>query len=109
MNEGLAPIGDGLRRGSLFEQLVTGVAVLDSELRFVGANAAFCELFDVGSPKLRGTALADFGAAGGVLGPIAQRARQQQNAVASRSERAVSASGNVFSADIIASATQDGG
>jgi two-component system nitrogen regulation sensor histidine kinase GlnL len=109
VNEKLAPIGDGLSRGSLFEQLVTGVAVLDSGLRFVGANAAFCELFDIGSPKLRGTALADFGPAGATLAPVAQRARQQQNAVASRSERVVAASGSVFSADIIASATLDGG
>ena len=109
MNDDIAPIGDGLRRGSLFEQLVTGIAVLDSTLRFIGANAAFCELFEVGSPKLRGVILADFGTAGAVLAPIAQRARQQQNAVASRSERVVASSGEVFSADIIASATQDGG
>ena len=109
MNEGIAPISDGLQRGSLFEQLVTGVAVLDSELRFIGANAAFCELFEVGSPKLRGVALADFGLSGAVLAPIAQRARQQQNAVASRSERVFATSGDEFSADIIASATRDGG
>jgi len=109
MNDGIAPIGDGLRRGSLFEQLVTGVAVLDSTLRFIGANAAFCELFEVGSPKLRGVTLADFGTAGAVLAPIAKRARQQQNAVASRSERVVASSGDIFSADIIASAIQDGG
>ena len=109
MNEGVAPIGDGLHRGSLFEQLVTGVAVLDPTLRFVGANAAFCELFEVGSPKLRGVNLADFSTAGAVLAPIAERARHQQNAVASRSERVVTASGDAFSADIIASATRDGG
>jgi two-component system nitrogen regulation sensor histidine kinase GlnL len=109
MNDGLAPIGDNLRRGSLFEQLVTGVAMLDHELHFVGANAAFCELFEVGSPKLRGAALADFGPAGAVLAPVAQRAKQQENAVASRSERLIAASGHVFSADIIASVAQDGG
>jgi two-component system, NtrC family, nitrogen regulation sensor histidine kinase GlnL len=108
MTDGFAQISDGLHRGTLLEQLVTGVAVLDAGLRFIVANAAFCELFEVGSPKLRGTLLADFGAAGAVLAPVAQRAQQQQNAVASRSER-VAASGHVFNADIIASVTRDGG
>ncbi|HSE12191.1 MAG TPA: ATP-binding protein [Rudaea sp.] len=109
MNDQLALIGDGLRRGSLFEQLVTCLAVLDHELRFVGANAAFCELFEVGSPKLRGMLLADLEPAGAVLAPLAQRAQQQQNAVASRGERVTSVSGHVFNADIIASAAPDRG
>lgn len=109
MTEGFTQLSDGLRRGSLFEQLATGVAVLDPELHFIGANAAFCELLEVGSPKLRGTALADFGAAGAVLAPIAQRARQQHNAVTSRGERVAAVSGQVFNADIIASVAQDGG
>src|SRR5215813_14090783 len=88
----------------LLEQLVTAVAVLDSKLTFVRANAAFCELFDVGSPKLRGTALRDFGKAAAVLAPIAERAAAQQTAVASRGERIETATEHVFSADVIASA-----
>ena len=99
---------DNLRHGGIFEQLVTSVALLDSQLQFVRANAAFCELFDVGSPKLRDVALSDFGKAGLVLAPIAQRAHAQQTAVASRGERIVTGSGHVFSADIIASAVHDG-
>jgi nitrogen-specific signal transduction histidine kinase len=66
------------------EQLVTSVVELDSRLRFLRANAAFCELFEVGSPKLRDVALGDFGKAGQALAPIAERARSQQTAVASR-------------------------
>jgi two-component system nitrogen regulation sensor histidine kinase GlnL len=96
------------RGGGVFDQLVTSVAILDSRLRFVRANPAFCELFDVGSPKLRDIALADFGKAGLVLGPIADRAHAQQTAVASRGERIMTASGHLFSADIIASAVADG-
>jgi two-component system nitrogen regulation sensor histidine kinase GlnL len=100
---------DNLRHGSsIFEQLVTSVALLDSQLHFVLANAAFCELFDVGSPKLRDVGLSDFGKAGLALAPIAQRAHAQQTAVASRGERIVTGSGHVFSADIIASAVHDG-
>jgi two-component system nitrogen regulation sensor histidine kinase GlnL len=91
-----------------FEQLVTAVAVLDTRLHFVRANAAFCELFDVGSPKLRDTALSDFGKAGLVLGPIAHRAHVQQTAVASRGERIMTGSGHLFSADITASAFTGG-
>jgi len=90
------------------EQLVTGVAVLDSQLRFVRANASFCELFDVGSPKLRDVALQSFGKAGQALAPVAERARALQAAVASRGDRVMTNSGHVFSADIIASAI-DGG
>src|SRR5262249_20079189 len=75
---------------------------------FDRANAAFCELFDVGSPKLRGTALRDFGRAAGVLAPIAERAAAQQTAVASRGERIVTATEHVFSADIVASAIASG-
>lgn len=88
---------------ALGDELVTSVAVVDSRLRFVYANAAFSELFDVGSPKLRDTALTDFGKAGQVLAPIAERARSQQTAVAARGERIVAANGHVFSADIVAS------
>lgn len=84
------------------EHLVTGVAVLDLDLRFLAANAAFCELFDAGLPKLRGTSLADFGKPGQVLGPIAERARAQNTAVASRGERLLTATGHALSADIIA-------
>lgn len=91
-----------------FEQLVTAVAMLDSRLHFVRANAAFCELFDVGSPKLRDIALSDFGKAGLVLDPIARRAQVQQTAVASRGERIMTVSGHLFSADITASAVTDG-
>ena len=92
----------------MVEQLVTGVAVLDRFLHFVRANAAFCELFDVGSPKLRGVKLADFGPAGHVLAPIAQRAREQQTAVTSRGERVTTVTGHSFNADVIASAAADG-
>ena len=93
---------------ALVEQLATSVAVLDSNLHFVGANGAFCELFETGSPKLLGVPLEEFGRAGQIFAPIAERARAQQTAVASRGERVASASGHVFSADIIASAV-DGG
>jgi len=93
---------------TLVEQLVTAIAVLDRHLVFIRSNAAFCELFDVGSPKLIGTALRDFGTAGAVLTPIADRARSLQTAVASRGERMVTGSGHTFGADIIASATADG-
>jgi two-component system nitrogen regulation sensor histidine kinase GlnL len=92
----------------LVEQLTTGVAVLDPLLHFAAANAAFSELFDVGSPKLRGMALADFGKVGQVLNPIAERARAQQTAVTARSERLISNSGHVISADIVASAIEGG-
>lgn len=92
----------------LIEQLVTAVAVLDPQLHFAHANAAFCELFDVGSPKLHGTALRDFGKAGSVLGAVAERAATQQTAVAARGERVVTATDHVFSADIIASAVPTG-
>ena len=93
---------------ALLEQLVTAVAVLDSDLHFERANAAFCELFDVGSPKLRGFAVHEFGRAAAVLAPIAERALAQQTAVASRGERIVTASEHAFSADIIASAIPAG-
>ena len=83
------------------ELLVTAVAVLDEQLRFTDANAAFCELFEVGSPKLRGVALADFGPFGAAVAPIAQRAFSQQTAIASRGERIVTAAGHLFSADLI--------
>jgi len=85
------------------DQLVTGVAVLDRRLHFIGANSAFCELFDVGSPKLLGIPLADFGRAGATLAPIAERALSQQSAVAGRGERLVSNAGHAFGADVIAS------
>jgi two-component system, NtrC family, nitrogen regulation sensor histidine kinase GlnL len=99
---------DAARMLPALEQLATGVAMLDSGLRFASANAAFCELFDIGSPKLREISLADFGRAGQVLQPIAERARSLQTAVASRGERIITASGHVFSADIIASAVEGG-
>jgi two-component system nitrogen regulation sensor histidine kinase GlnL len=99
-----APGNTLLSGAAVVDQLVTSVAVLDSRLHFVRANAAFCELFDIGSPKLRDIALADFGKAGLVLEPIARRAHTQRTAVASRGERIITASGHVFSADIIASA-----
>ncbi len=107
MPSGFAPDTFLPSPGSVIEQLVTGVAVVDSGLRFVRANASFCELFDVGSPKLRDVALQDFGKAGQTLAPIAERARALQTAVASRGERIVTGSGHVFSADIIASAVSD--
>jgi two-component system nitrogen regulation sensor histidine kinase GlnL len=87
----------------LADALVASVAVVDAQLRFVYANPAFSELLDVGSPKLRETSLAELGKAGQVLGPIAERARTQRTAVASRGERIVAANGHVFSADILAS------
>ena len=94
---------DDSKASVALEQLVTSVAVLDLNLRYVYANAAFCELFDVGLPKLLGSNLADFGKAGQVLSPIAERARAQNAAVASRGERLLTTSGHGFSADIIAS------
>jgi len=57
---------------------------------------------------LRGVSINEFGRAGQTLGPIAERARAQQTAVASRSERIVNAAGQVFSADIIASEVEGG-
>jgi len=87
------------------EQLITAVAVLDTQQRFTHANAAFCELFEVGSPKLRGVALADFGLFGAAVAPIAQRACAQQTAIASRGERIVTAAGHLFSADLIVNPT----
>ena len=83
------------------DQLVTAVAVLDPGQRFIYANGAFCELFEVGSPKLRGVALAEFGPFGAAVAPIAQRACAQQTAIASRGERIVTAAGHLFSADLI--------
>jgi two-component system nitrogen regulation sensor histidine kinase GlnL len=90
------------------EQLSTGVAVLDQDLCFVSANGAFLELLDVGSPKLRGSPLAEFGQAGRALLPIAERAKRQQTAVAARSERIATHNGAAFTADVIASATEEG-
>ena len=91
------------------DQLVTAVAVLDAKLRFAFANAAFCELFEVGSPKLRGIALAEFGPFGAAVAPIAQRACAQQTAIASRGERIVTAAGHLFSADLILNPVGTGG
>src|SRR5512146_2136314 len=96
-------IPDLMANGNLVAELVTAVALVDYKQRFLYANAAFYELFDVGSPKLLGAALGDFGRAGQVLTPIAARAYTQRTAVASRGERIVTASGHVFSADVIAS------
>lgn len=99
--------GGGVHNGEPFsmptgvEQLVTAVAALDAQQRFTYANAAFCELFEVGSPKLRGVALVDFGPFGAAVAPIAQRACAQQTAIASRGERIVTAAGHLFSADLI--------
>ena len=107
MTSGLAPDKYLPTAGGAIEQLVTGVAVLDRSLRFIHANASFCELFDVGSPKLRDIALHDFGKAGQALAPVVDRARTLQTAVASRGERIVTGSGHVFSADIIASTVHD--
>lgn len=103
-----APLRPGPSETALVGQLVTGVAALDSSLRFVYANGAFCELFDIGSPKLIGAALADFGRAAAVLTPIVERARAQRSAIAARGERLVGASGHGFSADIVASGDGDG-
>lgn len=100
---------DNSARKADVEQLTTSVALLDSRLHFLTANAAFCELFDVGSPKLRDFALGDFGKAGLSLSPIVERARAQQTAVTARGERLISASGHVINADIVASAVDDGG
>jgi two-component system nitrogen regulation sensor histidine kinase GlnL len=94
--------------GGLVDQLTTSIATLDQRLRFLSANAAFCELFEIGSPKLRDIALADFGKAGAVLGPIAERALAQQTAVTARGERLLSSSGHIFGADIVASAANGG-
>jgi two-component system, NtrC family, nitrogen regulation sensor histidine kinase GlnL len=93
----------GTDGNDVVEQLVTSVALLDRSLRFTYANGAFCELFDVGSPKLIGSALVDFGRAAGVLLPIVERARTQRSAVAARDERLVGLSGHAFSADIVVS------
>ena len=90
------------------EQLTTSVATLDHRLHFLSANAAFCELFEVGSPKLRDISLSDFGKAGVVLTPIAERALAQQTAVTARGERLLSSSGHVIGADIVASAANGG-
>jgi two-component system nitrogen regulation sensor histidine kinase GlnL len=108
MNVGFAQDNDNRSTGYLLEQLATSLAVLDQDLRFQRANAAFCELFEAGSPKLRDIPLSEFGKAGQVLGPIADRAWSQQTAVASRGERIETASGHQFNADIIASAINGG-
>src|SRR5215831_3853661 len=108
MSVGFSQEHDNRTSGYLLEQLATSLAVLDAELRFARANAAFCELFEAGSPKLRDVPLSEFGKAGQVIGPIADRARSQQTAVASRGERIETASGHQFSADIICTAIAGG-
>lgn len=93
----------------IFEQLVTAVAVLDDGLCFVRANAAFCELFDIGASRLKGLALAAFGPASEVLLALAQRVCADQNAVAGRGEQMMTASGRMLLADIIASPVPNAG
>jgi len=92
----------------VFEQLVASVAVLDEQLRITYANAAFCEMFETGSPKLREVPLAQFGKAGALLSPIAQRASVQRTAVAARGERLINAKGHAFNADVTASVIDSG-
>jgi two-component system nitrogen regulation sensor histidine kinase GlnL len=94
---------------SWVEHLATGVAMLDARLRFVYANSAFCELFEVGASKLRELALGEFSAIGHLLLPIAQRANAQEGAIAARAERVHTTSGRVLEVDIVASPWVDGG
>jgi two-component system nitrogen regulation sensor histidine kinase GlnL len=93
----------------VLEQLVTAVAVLDHGLRFVHANPAFCELFDIGASRLRGLALDAFGPASEVLLPLVQRVHADQNAVAGRGQRMTTGSGRILQADILASPSPNAG
>ncbi|MDR3387203.1 MAG: nitrogen regulation protein NR(II) [Rudaea sp.] len=93
----------------LIEHLITAVALIDADLRFVQTNAAFCELFDVGASRLRGLTLEAFGPASAVLLPLAQRVRAEQNAVAQRGHPLTVAPGRKLHVDIIASPAPDAG
>jgi two-component system nitrogen regulation sensor histidine kinase GlnL len=94
---------------SLLEQLVTGVALLDDQLRFVRANSAFYELFDIGTSKLAGMALDVFVPCADILLPLVRRAQMDQRAVAGRGQQIPTASGRILPADIVASALPHAG
>ena len=61
---------------ALIDQMATGIAVLDGELRFVHANAAFVEL--TGLARWRGCPLEVLGESAGVLAALVERARAVQ-------------------------------
>lgn len=65
----------------VLEQLATGVAWLDDELRMVWANPAFCEHTGVGQARLRTQTLAALPPAGERLHALARQA--QENGIAS--------------------------
>lgn len=61
---------------ALIDQMATGIAVLDGDLRFVQANAAFVEL--TGLVRWRGCPLEVLGEPAGVLTALIERARAMQ-------------------------------
>jgi two-component system nitrogen regulation sensor histidine kinase GlnL len=66
-----------------FDQLATGVAVVDAESRFVHANPAFIEL--TGLARWRDCPLDVIGAAAPILGELIARARSAHSSVTGRS------------------------
>lgn len=67
---------------SAFDKLVTGVAVLDAQLRLAYANPAFIEM--TGLARWRDCPLEIFGAAAPALGDLVARARRAQASVTVR-------------------------
>jgi two-component system nitrogen regulation sensor histidine kinase GlnL len=61
---------------ALIDQMATGIAVLDVDLRFIHANAAFVEL--TGLARWRGCPLEVLGESGGVLTALIKRAQAAQ-------------------------------
>ncbi|HZP64836.1 MAG TPA: ATP-binding protein [Rudaea sp.] len=90
------------------DQLATGIAVYDPELRCAYANAAFCEAIGAGFSRLRGQGFEALGPPGAVLAPLAERARSAHGPVAARALELVLGGGNRLRADIIVSALADG-
>ena len=98
-----------LQGETILEQLATAIAVLDGGLCFVRANAAFCEMFDIGASRLRGLTLVSFVPAADALLPLAQRVQANRNAVAARGQLLTTGSGRTLQADIMASPAADAG